>query len=64
MPPVRKSSGKVHEFAQCQECPWQNSNYKNALATAARHAEATGHEVIVEQRIVVIYNKKGVEGAG
>jgi hypothetical protein len=54
----------VDERAWCTECGWSNSNYKNALATAARHADATGHEVHIEQGISIVYNRKsGGSGA-
>jgi hypothetical protein len=55
--PITKESGKVHEQARCLNCGWANANYKNALATAARHAAATGHEVHCEQGISIVYNR-------
>jgi hypothetical protein len=55
---VTKKSGKVDERAWCTDCGWENGNYKNALATAARHAGATGHEVHCEQGISIVYNGK------
>lgn len=51
-----RRSGKTHEQAWCITCGWSNGNYKNALATAAVHAGATGHEVHCEQGISVVYN--------
>jgi len=55
---VPRSSGKVGEIAQFRDCRWENENYKNAMATAARHAAATGHTVSVEQTISVVFNPK------
>jgi len=55
---VPRRSGKVDERAWCSDCSWSNGNYKNALATAAVHARATGHEVQVEQGISIVYNPK------
>jgi hypothetical protein len=55
---VPTRSGKVDERAWCLECEWSNANYKNALATAARHAKASGHEVHCEQGISIVYNPK------
>lgn len=55
---IPTESGKVHEVANCADCDWHNGNYKNALATAARHAKATGHTVNIEQGISITYNPK------
>jgi hypothetical protein len=54
---VTTHSGKIHEQAWCVTCGWSNGNYKNALATAKRHAESTGHEVRIEQGISIVYNQ-------
>lgn len=53
-------SGCVSQVASCCECDWQYENQKNALALAAKHADATGHEVSVEIVNSVRYNGKTV----
>jgi hypothetical protein len=55
---IPTKSGKVDERAWCLDCDWQAKNWKNALATAARHAKATGHTVECEQGISIVYNPK------
>lgn len=52
---VDRFSGVVHGMARCLDCPWHNENYKNALATAKRHAQAHGHRTECEQGISVSY---------
>jgi hypothetical protein len=44
-------------MAECQDCGWQGSNYKNALALAAQHHDRTGHTVLWEQLISGVYGK-------
>lgn len=53
---MNRRSGVIHALASCDDCGWENGNYKNALATAARHAQASGHTVHCEQAISVVYN--------
>jgi len=48
-------SGVLGVLAECHTCGW-NSEAKNALGNAKRHANATGHHVVVEQTISVSYN--------
>lgn len=51
-------SGVVHASAECDDCEWKSSAWKNALANASLHARRTGHTVQCEQVTAVIYNKK------
>lgn len=53
---VPHSAGVVGCLVECKGCSWESSSYKNGLAIAARHAQATGHTVVAEQTIVVTYN--------
>ena len=39
------SFGVIHGIAECKDCGWTTTTYKNAQATAAKHARAHGHEV-------------------
>lgn len=52
----RTHTGLADIFAECQTCRWQ-CRAKNALGLAAQHADRTGHWVIIDQVIVVAYNK-------
>lgn len=56
--PRPKRSGIVHGTANCEDCGWYNGNYKNALATAAKHSDKYGHTVHVEIGTVVTYRPK------
>jgi hypothetical protein len=42
---LNKEGGLVHAEFECVHCGWVSTNYKNAQATAAIHAEAHGHQV-------------------
>lgn len=55
--PMTKHSGLLGVVAECKDCGWV-SEANNALGNAAQHARKYGHEVMIEQTIVVIYNKK------
>lgn len=48
-------TGISHAQANCYDCGWQTFSYKNALANAARHHDAYGHTVHVEQVLSVTY---------
>lgn len=50
-----RCSGLLGITAECQTCGW-SSEARNAMGNAARHAQATGHFVTVEQTISVAYN--------
>jgi hypothetical protein len=47
-------TGLAHVGAECDGCGW-SSTARNAMGNAARHHDATGHTVRVEQVTVVIY---------
>ena len=53
---MKKSFGKVHTIAECEDCGWTASNYKNAQAIAAKHAKSKGHKVNVEVGIAGYYD--------
>ena len=55
---MEKDTGVIGSMAICEDCDWKNENYKNALATGARHAKSTGHTVNCEQVVSVTYNPK------
>jgi hypothetical protein len=50
-------TGLLGVQAECYDCPWKTFE-RNGLGNAARHADATGHHVTVEQTTVIIYNKR------
>lgn len=51
-------TGVLDVQADCRDCDW-SSEARNALANAARHADAhPDHEVNVEQVLGVTYNRK------
>jgi post-segregation antitoxin (ccd killing protein) len=56
-------TGVLSVLAMCRDCPWQ-SEARNALGNAARHADAHGHMVVTEQSTVVIYNKREAQEVG
>jgi len=43
---MKKTSGKTHGYAKCQDCEWESPNWKNAQATAAVHAKTHKHLVL------------------
>lgn len=50
-------TGILGIVAECRDCGWV-SEAKNATGNAARHADATGHEVHVVQTVGITYNRK------
>ena len=46
----------VHAIIQCQDCDWEAKSYKNAQATAAKHAKKYKHRVSGELGIFVGYD--------
>lgn len=50
----RTFTGVVEVHAECDDCGWE-SWAKNAMGNAARHHDATGHVVRVEQVNCVRY---------
>lgn len=55
---TNRYSGVLDAFAECDECEFEASNRKNALALGSQHARRTGHQVRCEQSIGVTYNRK------
>lgn len=53
---MKKSTWRVGCNAECQDCDWRSSNWKNAQAVGARHAKAHNHFVRVETTLVSYYN--------
>lgn len=51
-----RSFGVIHAIAQCLDCKWESSTYKNAQACSARHAQAQGHTVKGELGIAFSYS--------
>ena len=56
-----KSTWKVHTIAQCQDCNWTTSNYKNGQAISAIHAKSHKHMVTGEIGLAFEYNGKEAE---
>lgn len=50
-------SGVVKSTAICRICGWHSTS-RNSLGSAARHHDATGHTVDVEQVVQVTYGKR------
>jgi hypothetical protein len=62
-----RRSGVTHALAHCQDCKWESTCYKNAVANAARHATKYRHIVDVEQTISITYlgrSARAMEGEG
>ena len=53
-----RRSGVVHAIGGCRNCEAEFTNWKNALALAAKHAKATGHTTWAEQCISVEYGPR------
>ena len=45
---MKKEFGTVHAMAECKDCSWEATDYKNAQGIAATHAEKFKHKVYVE----------------
>ena len=52
----------IHAVVSCSECNFSESNYRNAVSEARKHAYETGHCVTVETGYFQIYNDKGNNG--
>jgi hypothetical protein len=54
-----KHSGITHSAAGCFDCWGDEGRWfgRNALALAARHCDATGHNTWADQTISVEYNR-------
>lgn len=55
----KTSTGLAGVQATCQDCGWESAA-KNALGNAARHHDATGHYVMVEQTTLIAYGERSV----
>ena len=55
---MKKSFGVTHGIATCETCGWSNQNYKNAQATAAKHAKDKGHRVVGEVAFAYTYDNR------
>ncbi len=57
-----KVSGKrpflIHAVADCHDCSWSEHDYKKCVQAARRHAQKTGHNVLVETGYYQEYNEK------
>ena len=49
----------VHAIAECEDCGWKATSYKNAQATAKIHAKRYGHKVSGELGIAISYDYRG-----
>jgi len=56
------SYGVVRGVAECDDCEWKTTSYKNAQAIAKIHAKKYGHKVRGELVILFYYDyrKEGV----
>jgi hypothetical protein len=53
---MKYSYGVVHGIAECEDCEWRTSSYKNAQAIAKIHAKKYGHRVRGELGISFSYD--------
>jgi len=54
----RKRPWLVHAIVNCVNCTWEEDNYTTAVEEARKHAQKTGHTVLVETGYAQIYNDK------
>lgn len=50
--------GTTHVLAVCRDCAWTDDDYNTAALSSLRHAELTGHTVMVERAQSWTYNEK------
>lgn len=55
---MKKKIGVVHVVAECQDCDWTATAYKNAQALAAIHAKKYKHIVSGEVGLMFVYDGK------
>lgn len=53
---MKRSYGVVHGVAECEDCDWTTSSYKNCQAIAKIHAQKHGHRVRGELGIDFTYD--------
>ena len=55
----RRTTTSVNVMAGCFQCNGQDAIWTgaNAMAVAARHADATGHETWADQHLMVRYSR-------
>ena len=53
---MKYSYGVIHAIVKCEDCGWETTSYKNALAIAKIHARKHGHRVCGELGIAFSYN--------
>ena len=55
---MKYSYGVIAAYVKCEDCDWEAKSYKNAQATAKRHAQHYKHRVTGELTIHFSYNGK------
>lgn len=64
MPKVRISvTGPRTVGAECEDCDWSDYEFSGRRA-GARHATATGHQVVVVQETLITYNPRREAATG
>lgn len=58
MKKFRKRQWLVHSIADCQDCDWEETDYRTAIQKGRYHAKKTGHTVSIETGYAQIYNPK------
>jgi len=53
---MERAFGKVHTYAECEDCGWTTDNHKNGQGLAAIHAKKKKHKVKVEIGIAGYYD--------
>ena len=61
---MKRDFGVVHGWAECQDCTWTSSSYKNIQAIASRHATAHGHRVVGEVGSLFTYDARDEKETG
>lgn len=51
-----KRQGIIHIIAHCQNCDWQEEDFKKAMSKARKHATETGHKINIETGVWGTFN--------
>jgi hypothetical protein len=53
---MKTEYGVIHGIAECENCSWESSSYKNILAISKIHAEKHHHKVRGEVCSMFVYD--------
>lgn len=54
-------SNLVHAIANCEDCDWQEHDYRVARKRAYQHAKKHGHKVTGETAYYFVYNGRAAK---